>query len=541
VSRITAGKAAILQFEESAFSSMGSPSIKSNLTKFLFPSASDLIFMVLLFSFSCGALAPRLLQDAGTGWHIRNGELILSRHSITRTDPFSSTMQGKPWYAWEWLYDVGIGLVHRWAGLNGVVFVSALIIALTFTWMFRLALRRGGTLAGSLLLSLLAICAASIHFLARPHVVSWLLTLLWFYLLDSSETDPQGARRLFWLPFIMLLWVNVHGGFLVGFVLLAIYLVPNLLHFLRTRAAARREIAAKRCRRLSLVLLLSLLATLVNPYGYKLHLHLFGYLSNRFLMDHINEFQSPNFHGFPQQAFLLLCLIAVAALAAWRISISLADLLIVLFAIASGLYASRSLPTSAILLTLVIAPLLTSPAAERSDAEPQVGTERNSYWQSLMLRLELLEKRVGGHLWPALAFLFLAWVCSSGGMLAGRSVMASKFSEKRFPVKAVDFVQTHKISGPIFTPDDWGGYLIYRLYPEQKVVTDDRHDLYGEQFFKDYSKLTRVEGGWQSQLENKHITAVLLPAGSPLDAALEQRPEWNSIYRDETSELLLKK
>src|SRR5437667_10625 len=90
-------------------------------------------------------VTPRLLGDADTGWHIRNGELILTTHSITRVDPFSSTMQGKPWYAWEWLYDAAVALVHGWYGLNGVVFASAVVIALTFSLIFILAQARGGS------------------------------------------------------------------------------------------------------------------------------------------------------------------------------------------------------------------------------------------------------------------------------------------------------------------------------------------------------------------------------------------------------------
>ena len=185
-------------------------------TRYVLPSVSDLIFVVLLLSLSMGSLAPRLLGDAGTGWHIRNGELILSTHSITRMDPFSSTMQGQPWYAWEWLYDAAIARLHGWYGLNGVVFGSAIVIAITFSLMFILAQARGGSLAGTVLLSLLAITSSSIHFLARPHILSWLLTLFWFHLLDSSETTPSGGKKLLWLPVIMLLWVNVHGGFRDG-------------------------------------------------------------------------------------------------------------------------------------------------------------------------------------------------------------------------------------------------------------------------------------------------------------------------------------
>ncbi len=487
-----------------------------------------------------GALAPRLLGDADTGWHIRNGELILATHSITRVDPFSSTMQGKAWYAWEWLYDVGIAAIHHWGGLNGVVFVSALIIALTFALTFRFALARGGTMAGTLLLSVLAMGGAAIHFLARPHLLSWLFTVIWFHLLDSSPTSP---RKLFWLPAMMLLWVNLHGGFVLGFVLLGIYLLPNLIYLVRTRGSAERGPIVKRCNLLAMVTMLSALATLVNPYGYRLHLHIYQYLSNRFLMDHIHEFQSPNFHGMAEQCFLLLCLIAVAAMAAWRIQVTLADLLVVLLAIASGLYASRNLPTSSILIALILAPLVANRSKENRDAEGKNAPKNDSpisKLHSFALRMGALENHMRGHLSPALTILIGLWVCSHGGRIGATQVMAASFSEKKFPVRAVDFIQTNHIEGPIFAPDDWGGYLIYRLYPAAAVVTDDRHDLYGEQFFKDYLKLVRVERGGELVLQNNHIPWVLVPSESPLAAALEQRRDWSSRYRDNAAELFEK-
>ena len=90
---------------------------------FLMPSVSDLLFVALLLSLSCGAMGRLLLRDAGTGWHIRNGELMLQTHAITRIDPFSATMNGQPWYAWEWLYDVVIAAIHHcaWAEWRGVL------------------------------------------------------------------------------------------------------------------------------------------------------------------------------------------------------------------------------------------------------------------------------------------------------------------------------------------------------------------------------------------------------------------------------------
>ncbi len=522
-----------------------SSSRPSPWTRFVFPSVSDLIFLVLLLSLSVGTLAPRLLGDAGTGWHIRNGELILTTHSITRADPFSSTMQGKPWYAWEWLCDIGMAAVHRWGGLNGVVFSSALIIAGTFALMFRLALARGGTIPGTLLLSLLAIGTAAIHLLARPHILSWLLTVVCFHLLDSAEDNPAGGRKLFWLPMIMLLWVNVHGGFLMGFFLLGIYTLPDFLHVLFSRPPAQRDPAGKRLKRLLLVGLLCAFATLANPHGYKLHLHVYRYLSNRFLMDHINEFQSPNFHGMAQQCFLLLCLIAVVAWAARRIQVRLVDLLVALFAMASGLYASRNLPASAILLTLALAPYLAWPrSTEKSDAGPETPSERRaavSYFQSFTLRMETMEKDLRGHLLPVLAVLLLTWICSHAGRFGDHQIMVASFSDIKFPVRAVGVLERNPIAGPIFAPDYWGGYLIYRLYPAARVVADDRHDLYGEEFFKDYLKLVRVEPGWEEILKKSKTKYVLAPPDSPLAAALGQKAEWTTEYKDSSAQLFLNK
>ncbi len=139
-----------------------------------------------------GTLAPRLLGDASIGWHIRNGDLMLRSHSITRTDSFSATMSGQPWYAWEWLYDVKIAGIHYWWGLNGVVFFTAVIIAATFALTLSLCLRRGADLPVTVILLALSLGASMIHLFARPHVLSWLFTVVWFQLLDSSESvdDP---------------------------------------------------------------------------------------------------------------------------------------------------------------------------------------------------------------------------------------------------------------------------------------------------------------------------------------------------------------
>lgn len=449
-------------------------------------------------------------------------------------------MQGKPWYAWEWLYDAAIARLHGWYGLNGVVFASALVIAITFSLTFILAQARGASLAAATLLSLLAITASSIHFLARPHIFSWLLTVLWFYFLDSSETTPSGGRKLFWLPVIMLLWVNVHGGFVIGFILLGVYALVNLASFRRSKNPAERGLAGKRLTRIIFVGIASGLASLINPYGFQLHIHIYRYLSNRFLMNQINEFQSPNFHGIPQQCFVLLVLIAIAAFAWKDRRPRPVELLVALFAIASGFYASRNLPTSSILLTLIIAPYLSGGTEERSDAEPQT-EHKVGRIQAFGMRMQAMDRQLRGHVWPLVVMALATWALITGGRLGSHQIMSASFSEKRFPVGAVEAIQRRNLSGPVFLPDLWGGYVIYRLYPSVKVVDDDRHDLYGERFFKEYLRLIRVEPGWEEVLKTYNSSYVLVPADSPLAAALEQKPEWVVGYRDKLAVLFQRK
>jgi len=160
----------------------------------ILPSIADLIFVALLAALVFTPLSVKLLGDAGIGWHIRTGQLILSTQTIPPVDPFSSQIQ-KPWVAWEWLYDIAVGLLQAAWGLNGVVWFTAVVIAAVFGWTFRLLVARGTNLFVALVLVLLAMSASTIHFLARPHVLSWLFTFAWFWILDSTERSVFQEQR----------------------------------------------------------------------------------------------------------------------------------------------------------------------------------------------------------------------------------------------------------------------------------------------------------------------------------------------------------
>jgi hypothetical protein len=495
----------------------------------LLPSVSNIIFIVLFLALSLGALAPAMLGDAGIGWHIRNGQNILSTHAIPHTDSFSATMSGHPWFAWEWLYDALIAFIHNHAGLNGVVSFSAFVIALTFALVFRFAMHRGASLIAVLVFLVPCLAASSIHFLARPHVLGWLFTIVFFWILDSSQrstfrtgdADPSPIL----LPLLMILWVNLHGSFVMGFVLLAIYLFADLLTAYRASGDQRRDAALVHVRLVGAVGVLTVLTSLLNPYAYKLHIHVYQYLSNRFLMQHIQEFRSPDFHGLPAQFFVFLVGLTVVVAIWERTKLGWSDWLIIVLSIFSGTLAARNLPVASMLLTIVAAPHF---LRRNQPAAP-------SRFRSLLNRLENLESSLRGHLWPALLVGFTVAVCLNQGRLLGWQMMNAHFSEQRFPVRAVDFLVQSGNREPIFSLDTFGGYLIYRLYPATKVFIDDRHDFYGELYLKDYLKVVHAQPNWQQVLDKWHANLLILPTSSKISDALRESPEWRVTFSDSTA------
>jgi len=489
--------------------------------RWLMPSVADLIFVVLLASLLFTALSVKLLSDGGIGWHIRTGQLILATHAIPRVDPFSSQVE-KPWIAWEWLYDVSVGWLDSHAGLNGVVWFSAGVIATVFAGLFRLLVGRGANFVVALPLTLLAMSASMIHFLARPHLLSWLFALIWFWVLDPVESEVNKSdRRLWLLPALMLVWVNVHGGFLLGFMLLAVFWAGALSMWLRLKEGRIEEslqkiAAGKRVRDLTLVGLGAAATSLVNPYGWHLHTHIYSYLTNRFFMDHIDEFQSPNFHGLAQRCFLVLLLIAVGALAANSRKLRAGEILVVLFAVYAALYASRNIPVSSIFLALIIGPII--PACGLSRFGGKMGS---------------IDSQLRGHLWPLVTALVTLMIALNGGHAGSSRLMDAHFDPQRMPVHAVSFVKHAGVTDPLLGPDYWGGYLIYSLYPHNKVVIDDRHDFYGEPFLRMYLTTMHVEPGWEHFLDLH--SCLVLPKKAALTAVLSKTPEWKAVYSDDVA------
>ena len=308
----------------------------TSLAVWLLPNFRAVVFAVTLFQVLLLSQGSQtLFRDSDTGWHVRNGETILNTHALPRTDRFSYTREGQPWFAWEWLSDAVFGSAYRLAGLPGVAVLSALAIALTALGVAHLALSLGGNLfftAGAIVVLL---GTTSIHWLARPHIFSWILALLFLGVAEHERHGHgQPSRILYALPFVAILWANLHGSFLLGPAILFIYAAGEWLD----RRSGKRFAAAS---------LASLLATFINPYGWQLHDHVFSYLQNDYLMDHISEFRSFSFHSPGSLYVELFLLVAVAGTLALLRQRAFGPAILGLAMLHISLYSARHLPTAA--------------------------------------------------------------------------------------------------------------------------------------------------------------------------------------------------
>lgn len=276
-----------------------------------FPSLTDFAFIwpaLLLFVMLPGSSV--LLSDGDTGWHIRTGEWIWQHRAVPATDLFSFTKPHEPWFAWEWGWDLLFAGIHHFWGLGGVAFVSIVILCVVSALLFRLIRRYCDRDILAFAFTALAMSGSGLHWLARPHLISWLFVLIFAHLILSVEKGD--TKSLFWLPVLMLLWVNLHGAFFIGILMLLTSAAGEIVGALFSTGPFGKTAWMKSRPYLNCALACSIV-TFVNPYTWKLHWHVFHYVRDSRLLDKINEFQSISFHGTRPLPFECMLVLGVGA------------------------------------------------------------------------------------------------------------------------------------------------------------------------------------------------------------------------------------
>ncbi|MBM3121939.1 MAG: hypothetical protein FJZ97_07095 [Chloroflexi bacterium] len=422
----------------------------------------------------------------------------------------------------EWLSQVAFAASFRLLGLDGVVLLCALLIGLTFALVYRSAAARSGLPLAALAITLLAAAASSLHWLARPHLFTLLLVAVWTGLLDGIR---NGQRTIWWaLPLVMLLWVNLHGAFIFGFIIWLAYAAG----WSWRRWVVHAEEPAGVGRSLALGGALSLAVTALNPVGLKLWATSLGYAGNAYLVGHTAEYLSPNFHDVSTWPFLLMILTGLWLVAAARPRLSLESALLLMGWLGLALVSVRHVPVFAI----VSAPILTGclPGVLQASA-PGLA------WQRREAGMARLEGGLRGHAWP-IAVTLAAGLALAGSVPLTPFAGGNAFSPRVFPVQAVNWLESRPPTGRVFNYFPWGGYVLYRLWPDVRVFIDGQTDFYGEALTREYEQVITLSDGWEAVLEKYDVVWVLMPPDSGLARALHSDSAWSEVYADATAVVL---
>jgi hypothetical protein len=381
----------------------------------------------------------------------------------------------------------------------------------------------------------------AIHWLARPHLFVWLGVYLFYTRLEDFYRGAINHwKMLIPLALYMVLWVNVHPGFIFGLIILAIYLFSCLAQSIVFSNQAKPFL--EKAKWIFLAMVACAGAALINPYGFGLFGYIANYLHGSKVLAETGEFLSPVFHGQLQPTCLeILFALLIFGLAFGARRLTLPTVLMCIAFAHLALSGLRNLPLFVI---------VSLPAIARSWSGFSIG-EGQLRFASLRERLTRMTKLFdenealcNKHIWPIAYCLILVIAAVNGGSLAGQRVLNSSWSPKNKPIATLEYLRTAEKKGELdanrgFNFDNWGGYIRYLL--GTRVFIDDRADFYGEKFYYEYGNVSLVQPGWQKILDDHKIQWVLFPKDSLLSAALSKTPGWQNVAQDEASQLFVRK
>ena len=499
--------------------------------KFL-PSLTDFAFLLpLAFLFGRMDGVPTLLSDCDTGWHIRTGDWMVANRVVPTHDVFSFSKPNGVWFAWEWLSDLVFSGLNHVGGLRAVVLLSLVLLCTVFTLLFRMSKRHANPLV-AIAITVLAMAASSVHWLARPHLFTLLFLVLFFFLLERVR---EGRPRIAGIPYFVLLpaatvlWTNLHGGFIVGILMVAIYGAGEVLTVAFSSDPALRRPAARRAAAWFGTALACLAASLANPYGWRLHVHLFEYLRDPYASQHIAEFFSLSFHHPAAIFFEALLLLSALSVFWYGSQGRFTESLLLLAFGHAGLLAARNLPLFAIVSAPLVAAavdawLLRLPHLEVAGWLRQAGARFNAA-AAQTAETDALPR---WHLVSAAGFALVTAILFAP---APPTKFRSEYDPKSYPAAAMEVLR-HDAGARVFTHDEWGDYLIWRLYPTGRVFVDGRSDFYGDDFENKYIDVLNVKKGWEQILDGFGVNTILLPPSLPLTGVLKESSRWRAVYDD---------
>jgi len=486
-------------------------------------------------------LALQPLVEPDFGWHLRTGlDLLTQGGTMPATDPYSHTMPDWPWVEHAWLMDGLLGLLYKGLGAAGPLAVILLFAAITLGAFGTAAgLAHIGLVQAGRTQRLLAVAGAlwaSLPFLgARTQLVTLLglAVLLQLYRLYLTGTLPH----LWVFPPLFLLWANLHGGFTAGLFVFAVILIVSVairLVVSRWPALAQRldepVLTWGQIGYLTLVLMVSVLVTLLNQYGWRLHGEIYASLNDKFMIEVLHEWQSVSLQTQAGVTYVgYLGGLGLALVLFYR-RVEPVRWSLLTFFLAQSLLHWRNVLFFMLLSTPLLADLLAVVTKRIVGLVPDVQRQKQA-----LLAMTLVLALGMGWLGPD----HLQRVVQAG--LSPEEF----FRVTEYPIEAVQWIREHRdrLGIKLYNDYGWGGFLLWWL-PEEKIFIDGRMPAWriGDRWiFYDYVALTTWDPPELRVLDKYGVDWAIVGHNSPLDDALAQEPDWREVYGDPKATIYVRK
>ncbi|HMB21325.1 MAG TPA: hypothetical protein VKP08_00770 [Anaerolineales bacterium] len=477
----------------------------------LIPRLPDFVFLAVFFSVLASG-TQMLSIDSDLGRHLALGNYILSGNAVPTRDLFSHTLPNHPRPPYEWLFQTLFACADRLLGLDGVILMTAVLIATTFMLVFQFASRRSRSPILAFLITLLAFGASSLHWLPRPHIITFLILVIWIENLERLRRgDPF---RIFVFPLLMLCWANLHGGFIFGILAWLAYMFGWLWE--KWRGEADNQIG------MALVCggSLSLLATIITPSLWR---NWEAVLNNRsaFILNRTAETMPPNLVSLAALPFTFLLALTGILFLVNRKVLPASYFFLMAGLGGMSLVMARNIPLFAVASAAILSEL-GGRALIKMDT-----------WVKIEKRFAEFSRPSQWHIIPLIAVLCTAGYLGNRNFNEHRS--AFNFSPQVFPVQALDWLEDNPQRGKMFNEFNWGGYILYRGWPRQLVFLDSQSDFYGEALMRDYEQIITARNDWEDLLEKYQVDWMIIPTHSPLARKVFENPGWETLYEDETA------
>jgi hypothetical protein len=481
----------------------------------------ETLLTVSLFAALASLRLGTPIADPDLGWHLAAGRHILETGTLPRVDGFSYVAQGRPWLLYSWLAEVLFAAIDRALGPGGLIVTATTLVLSTFAVVLGSCRAAGARPAVAVAATFFAALVAMPTWSVRPQLFSFLFVAVLARALAALEraatsraAAPPPLRRLWLLVPIMALWANTHVFFVHGLSVLGIHVLTGWRRWLW-------DVEGRRPRWRSLACLAAIGgALLVNPYGYRLLLHLGDLAGERTTFAMVRELQTPSLHDLHGKVLTAFFFSIVVALAFSRVPTRPTELPTVLLFAGLAYAMARNMPFLALLGAPVLARHADSLVRSGARAYPPLSPAR---------------RRLHGALLATIAAVAVIALARSAVHPPQRAM-----SRTRFPAEAVAYLTAQPPLGRLFNHFNWGGYLIAHLYPRYLVSMDGRTGVYGDEILRRYRATQLLAADWRRFLAECDPQVILWPVGEPFVRAIELLPEWRRLYEDDVAVIFVR-